>query len=459
MRYVDTGSRDANQTLSAWLQSELSPSVAEVRWQAGFFTSEPLGLFAATLRRLAGSNGLVNVLIGSNDSGTLRDDVLELVQLLGLPRPNVRLGVVQYSNAFFHPKTYHFRRNDGSQCAYVGSANLTGQGVSSLHVEAGVLLDTRNGDPVAILDAIAAAVDDWFATNRDGLCVINDPADVHRLVTDGVLAIAPPPRPPGPPAQPPGLSVPAGPGAPARPRLRPLVSLPPLLGAPAAVAAPAPPAAAPAAVSVNRPTFPAHVFFDPVATGPTSGTAALSGQALPAGANGLVIRLTRDDTRLFAGGVGTANINLPVESMPTLRFGVLGRGGYPNRPRAEFDLLVRYIGARNTLTLADPAETNVMLYGYLQGESGHQNRRMLLPADVRDLAAQIQQAALPLPGAGHFALMEWPTPTAPEFRLSFLEPGSPLFRQAQQLFTTATNAGQLVGDGACWLPPGVSPVW
>jgi hypothetical protein len=162
---------------------------------------------------------------------------------------------------------------------------------------------------------------------------------------------------------------------------------------------------------------------------------------------------------VFAGGVGTANINLPVESMHTLRFGVLGRGGYPNRPRAEFDLLMRYIGTSSTITLPDPADTNVMLYGYLQGESGHQNRRMLLPADARTLAAQIQQVGLPLPGVGHFALLEWPTAVDPEVRLSFLEPGSPVFQQAQQLFTNATNSGQLVGDGACWLPPGISPVW
>jgi hypothetical protein len=66
--------------------------------------------------------------------------------------------------------------------------------------------------------------------------------------------------------------------------------------------------------------------------GKTSGSNALSGNLLPHGAVGLIIRLTRDDTRIFASAVGTANINLPIDTISTLRFGVLGRGGYPNRP-------------------------------------------------------------------------------------------------------------------------------
>jgi hypothetical protein len=47
------------------------------------------------------------------------------VKALGLPRQNACLGIVRYDQGFFHPKTYHLRRSDGSQCAYVGSA-ITG---------------------------------------------------------------------------------------------------------------------------------------------------------------------------------------------------------------------------------------------------------------------------------------------------------------------------------------------
>lgn len=457
MRYIDTGSRDVTQALAAWLQSVLTPSVTEVRWQSGFFNDEPLGLFAPTLQRLAQTDNTVYVLIGSNAPGTQCGDVLRLVQLLGLPRQGARLGIVQYSNAFFHPKTYHFRRNDGSQCAYVGSANLTGPGVSSLHVEAGLTLDTRDGDSATILNEIADAVDAWFQQTRPGLNVISNVSDVTQLVTDGVLIVAPPPPPPVPPAvlTGGGTAGPTGSNRPLPPRLNALASLPPVPPGPVL------PASAPSLVlpSVNRAGFPAEVLFDASATGPTAGAMALSGGTLPGGAVGLIIRLSKDDTRIFASGVGTANINLPVNSMPTLRFGVLGRSGYPNRPRAEFDLYVRYLGHNQDFVLPDPAESNVMLYGYLPGESGHQNRRMLLPADVRALGDQIRQAGLPVPTVGDLALLEWPTPTGPEFRLSFLEPGSSLAQQAQMLFNTAITSQQTLADNACGLPAGISPTW
>jgi hypothetical protein len=171
---------------------------------------------------------------------------------------------------------------------------------------------------------------------------------------------------------------------------------------------------------------------------------------------GLIIRLTKDDTRLFASAVGTANINLPIDSISTLRFGVLGRGGYPSRPRAEFDMYVRYLGSRN-IVLPDPVDTNVMLYGYLPGEAGHQNRRMLLPADVRELGTEIRQAGMPVPTVGHLALLEWPTTTAPEFRLSFLEPGSTIEQQAQLLFASATGTSRMLADNSCVMGVGVSP--
>jgi hypothetical protein len=436
----------------------LTPEVMEVRWQSGFFNEEPLGLFAPTLSRLAKSKRTVHVLIGSNAPGTQRDDVIQLVQLVGLPRQGAQVGVVQFSNAFFHPKTYHFRRADGSQCAYVGSANLTAQGASSLHVEAGITVDTRDGDPVVVLDDIANAVDSWFVHNREGLNIIADPADVGQLVTEGVLILAPPLPPSVPPAV---ASSSAGAGgasggAARPPRLSPLVNLPSLPGPPSVVGPPPP---MPVLPSVNRAGFPVEILFDANATGPTTGSTALSGHALSGGAVGLIVRLSKDDTRIFGSQVGTANINLPVNSMATLRFGVLGRSTYPNRPRAEFDLYVRYLGRTQNFVLPDPAETNVMLYGYLPGESGHQNRRMLLPADVRGLGDQVALAGLPVPTVGHLALLEWPTHSNPDFRLSFLEPRSKLAKEAQKLFNAAVAAQQMLADNACGFQAGVSPPW
>lgn len=336
MRYIDSGSRDAAEVLGTWLQAELTPDVEELRWQSGFFTADSLGVFAPTLDRLRQQSGLARVLIGSNEPGTLRSDVETLFTLLGLPRPKCDFGVVSYDEGYFHPKTYHFKRADGSQAAYIGSANLTGSGVSGQHVEAGILLDTRSGDSVPILSRVASAIDDWFANPpRDGFDRVTSPSDISRLVADGVLLAVRLP-------QPPRVRTTSGTatGSLPRPRLRRLFALPPLPSPPTlpATAPVSPPLTAPSQQSVNLGGFPTTVFVAPNATGPTSGASALTGTALPHGAAGLVVRLSKDDTRIFSGGVGTANLSLPVESMPTIRFGILGRGGYPNRPRAEFDM-------------------------------------------------------------------------------------------------------------------------
>jgi hypothetical protein len=120
---------------------------------------------------------------------------------------------------------------------------------------------------------------------------------------------------------------------------------------------------------------------------------------------------------------------------------------------------VRYVRTAGTIVLPDEAETNIMLYGYLPGESGHQNRRMLLPAALRGLGTLIMQAGLPMPVPDDFALLEWPTPADPDFRLSFLEPSGPIGLRAANLFATAQSSGGLVGDGACWLQPHVAPAW
>jgi len=461
MRYIDSGRRDPAETLGAWIRQQLENGVSELRVQSGFFNAAPLGLLREALSALAENDRVAHVVLGSNSPGTLAGDVRQLLRMMGLPRGQGRLGVGKFSNAIFHPKTYHIRRADGSQAAYVGSANFTGQGLS-LHVEAGLVADSRDGDSSDLLDRIASTVDSLFTDTPEGMHVITAESDIDELVEQGILAIAAPP--PTAPTERADANAEAGDRT-ASPRLRSLVALPSLgdLGVEPAEDADheeAPSSTTPAATTIIRqPGFPEFVVFAPDSTGPTAGAQALTGQVLPEAAAGLIIRLSRDDTRLFAGGVGTANINLPNDSMRTIRFGILGRGRYPNRPRAEFDLHARYIGSGTTVPLDDPADTNVMIYGYLPSETGHRNNRMLLPGDVRQLAAPVERAGMPLPSASDFALLEWPTVDGPEFRLSFVQPDTDLFSQASEIFQSASDSHELVGAGACWLPRGVSPAW
>jgi len=125
MKYLDSGSRDPAEALGHWLEAILRDNdVAEIRWQSGFYTADGLGFLAPALERIRDEGGPVVAIVGSNNCDTLRVDVERLLPLLGIPRQRALLGVVSFGGAFFHPKTYHLTRRDGTQAAYVGSANL-----------------------------------------------------------------------------------------------------------------------------------------------------------------------------------------------------------------------------------------------------------------------------------------------------------------------------------------------
>ncbi len=468
LKYIDSGTRNSSEALGHWVASQVVAEVRELRWQTGFFSVDGLPAFLPALSALAAADLTVNVLIGSNDCETLQAHALTLVSVMGLPRSKARLGIVNYAGSFFHPKVYHFRRSDGSQTAYLGSANLTLPGVTGLHIEAGLLLDTRDGDPDSVLNSIAQAIDEWFTGSRPGLEIVSSNADVTRLTSAGVLAAAPPPRSPA------SAGGGAGGTVPSRPRLQPLLRFPPMpggaisLGAPStgigsAPAAPvgSPPTphrTAPALASVPQsPPYPPYVLFAPGSTTPTRGVTALSGATLPGGYSGLVVRLNRDSARHWRAGTGTANISIPVPIVGTLRFGIYN-GKYV-RPRVEFEMQMRYLSGSTSL-VAPAAETNVMVYGFAPGETGHGDVRMVVPKPpAANIGGQVAKAGLPLPNDGDCALLEWPTSADPAFKLTLLDTRSPLFAQAQTLWTNASVANQLVGQGACWLPPGISPPW
>jgi len=454
MQYLDSGKRDPSQALGTWLQSVMADDVAEVRWQSGFFGADSLGIVQSALKGMAGKDRPVHALIGSNDQCTIRRDVERLVSVLGIPRKRAQLGVVSYQDGYFHPKTFHVRRADGSQAAYVGSANLTGSGVASLHIEAGVTVDSREGDPTGVLDEVASAVDFWFSSVPPGLHRVSSLSDVEQLVKEGILADAAPPRAPTP-KTPDGKTRPT-----LKDRLRPLIAMPRLEGfvreARAAIVEGAPPPTI-LLPTAPRDGFPPYLLFAPGQGTPTQGAVALSGSSLPTGAAGLIIRLNRDSARHFQGRPGTANFSVPVPTLSTFRFGL-----YPGRftrPRAEFPMQMRYLTNEGIVAI-EATETNIMAYGFIPGESGHGDVRMLMPADIKALAGRVRDAGKVLPKEGDVALLEWPTLNDKrEFRLTFLDRNSALFSQAYGLFQQAQNSDATVGDGACWLPDTLSPPW
>lgn len=454
MRYIDAGDRQPASALGTWLLDTLDGEVEQLRVQTGFFSADGLPAFVDVLKGLHAANGLTTFLIGSNDSATLHPHLSLLMELMGVPRSNAQLGVVSFSPGYFHPKTYHITRKDKSSAAYVGSANLSHSGVTSLHVEAGIILDSRDGDQSSVLDQIATSIDNWFLEGRAGLEVVQNMNDLDRLLTDGFIRLTAPPRS--------SSASSASSGSP-KARLSPLIELPALPlsskmgGATIAAASAAPVSLSVPGLAVPRnPPYPDYMLFAPGATTPTVGTDALTGTGLPGGQVGLIYQLNRDSTRHWHGRVGTANISIPVATVSTIRFGEYPKGG--SRPRAEFDIDIRYLHSTG-LFGGTSGKTNVMAYGY-GADTGHRDTRFVVPiGPARDIGQIIQDNGKALPAPNDLCFIEWPTLIDPVFRISLLEQGSPVQIQAQALFDAATGASQLVGRGACWLPPGLSPSW
>ena len=189
MRYLDNGyGNPNNQTVFSWLNNALTPQVVGLRWQSGFFNEGVLGVLMPTLTLLAVEQLDTSVLIGSNNRETSDSVVSTLVNLLQLPRPNAKLGIVGFANGLYHPKTIHISYANGREVAYVGSANLTVRGISGQNVEAGILLDSATGDDREVLGEIKESSTLWFETRPDGLFIVDALDDVKTLARLQILS-------------------------------------------------------------------------------------------------------------------------------------------------------------------------------------------------------------------------------------------------------------------------------
>ena len=172
MRYVDSSILSEDQTLAHWMEEASASGVDEFRCQAGYFTLEGASVLLPALANCAKRNARIFLLLGSNGGATLASHIAYLAGKLDVPRENVSLGIVKFADCLFHPKVYVFSRSDGSKTCYVGSANMTGAGVSGKNVEAGIILDTAEGDDAEILDQIAERIACWFQNKLSGLTIV-----------------------------------------------------------------------------------------------------------------------------------------------------------------------------------------------------------------------------------------------------------------------------------------------
>lgn len=450
LRYIDSSMGGAGHALGTWLATEASPPPVELRLQTGYFSLAGLAPIEPALSAMAANSAVVRMVIGSNAGETPADEIDRLVAMLGIPRPDADLAVVSYGNAIYHPKTWHIMRADGTRTAYVGSANVGRSSFSGLNVEAGLLLDERDGDPRAVLDDISAAVDAWFSGPVPGAERISGGADVQRLLAAGILAAVRPPRSPSL----------GGTGATStrRSSRAPLVSLPTLSSAPAGAPSTGGRAAGAVRAAPKSSTlggYPKTMRFAAVRSSPTSGAGALSGLALPGGAVGLVITLSKDAARHWTGGGGTANISPPLAALEPLLFGFSSSG----KPRAQFILRSRFLGIAGTLRVSD-ADTGVMAYGYGPNPTGNKDVRMLLPRGTAgELLSASQSLSAAAPRPGDYALLEWPSFSQPSFGLTLMDTNSATYAAASSLVAAEIAAGRRVGGSSVWLPPGLSPAW
>lgn len=170
------------------MEEASASGVDEFRCQAGYFTLEGASVLLPALANCARRNARIFLLLGSNGGATLASHVAYLAGKLDVPRENVSLGIVKFADCLFHPKVYVFSRSDGSKTCYVGSANMTGAGVSGKNVEAGIILDTAEGDDAEILDQISSRIEFWFEGRLSGLTIVGGHNDIDRLLESRSLA-------------------------------------------------------------------------------------------------------------------------------------------------------------------------------------------------------------------------------------------------------------------------------
>ena len=180
------------------MDSHKPEAISYLRWQSGYFGIDGLAPMLPLIQSLAARCLPISCVLGSNGGETGQQDVDNLTDLIGCPRVGARIGILSYTTGLFHPKVYHVTRLDGSQAAYVGSANLTFSGVTGLNVEAGLILDNSEGDPTQPLDEISAAIDAWFDGTRPDVALVHNSADIPPLVASWILGVVPAPRPPRP---------------------------------------------------------------------------------------------------------------------------------------------------------------------------------------------------------------------------------------------------------------------
>ncbi len=374
MQYLDTNSRQPQDTLYVWLQQRLG-NAAYFACQTGFFSHDGLALFAGELGRALTLGGQVHIVVGANNAAVGRhalEAALDIVEPFG-GAGSIVLAV--FPNVFMHPKTYYIEGRDGVRHAYVGSANFTEEGLTR-HIEAGISLDSTV-DPSAPLNEIRAAIDKW-RLQADPNAILVRRADLAQLERDGTIGVPLTPRP--------ATSTGGGrPGSVSRFPSLPRIITPP----PRPRITPAAPAVAP----------------------PLSALAGAGPQL------SIVKRLSRLDTKGFRLEPGTLYIALPASLASQLP---MTRSGRNREPRLNLPIEARLLSVRGPAVSSGNVDTNITHVGTGAVRKSHTDLRLnILKVITTGVVHLATSNGVSVPHAGDFAVIDV-YPTVPLCRITFV---------------------------------------
>lgn len=190
LRYFDTGLGGPNESLGFWLNENLIPGTLAFRAQYGYFGIEAIRPYLPVLQNIAHEGGPLRLVIGANNGNPLGTDELDELLPIFAGGGDAKLAVINVGKRgyLFHPKVLHLTRGDGTDCAVVGSANMTKSGFGD-NVEAGLIIESGKTTNDA-LEKVCKAIEHWFTCGDDGVHTVAGKADVQKLVEYG-LAVSP----------------------------------------------------------------------------------------------------------------------------------------------------------------------------------------------------------------------------------------------------------------------------
>lgn len=413
MRYLDTGGRDPEHTLYRWLEQSL-PGATYFACQTGYFSADGIYPLERAFLDLLAVPGQMHLVVGANEGGVRSEDLTYVLDLFdrAAPGATTSLVLVAADDVLMHPKSYYVEHTDGRRNALVGSVNLTHPGLAR-NMEAALAVDSVD-DPTAPFDEIRDAILAWQTAGRANAHAI-DRAAIDTLVAEGVVDAPRQSRPPSSPRAKRGRS-----------KYFPAVGA--LLTLPRRRRAVAP------KTKTRQPTAPL-----PVPAG-TLGT-------LPAGAVGVIKRVSNLDVKAFRGERGTAYMALPKAVADFLPLAPAGANG---EPRVNVSIEARLEAVPDQVATSGNAETNITHVGEGTVKRSHTDLRLnYLTVIKRGIQYIADGAQVPAPKAGDLAAVE--LLEGPRVRITFISDPASIANLTPLLDQRANGWG--------WLPPDVIGSW